>query len=311
MKRGKNVIGTDETPTTYQVLGHTSDADWLARRQQGIGASEIGAILGLNRWATALDVYAEKLDYGKSEPGESAEWGRLLEPVILEEFGRRSGLTVFPDGYLLRSVEHPWCLATLDGYAEVDGQRVPVEVKTATVYLEDEWAEGAPECYRAQVNQQLLVTGAPFGFIACLLGGQRLMWARIERDEQLIRQIIRQGSEFWQRVQDRDPPPVQDGRDRAALGRIHSEDGTETELPADVGELIASLDELRAEMRSMKKTDASLCARIQEALGPHSVGFCANGWGATWKTQERAEHVVKASKSRVLRIKKPRKSKAA
>lgn len=297
----------------FEVVGHTTDADWLERRKEGIGASEIGAVLGLSRWATALDIYADKIDApGRDEPGEAAEWGKLLEPVVLAEFGRRSGLSVEADGRLLRSVEHPWCLATLDGLAAEGDQLVPVEAKTATVYLEDEWADGAPECYRAQVNQQLLVTGAPHGYIACLLGGQRLMWSKIERDETLIRRIVNSGSKLWQQIRDRDPPPVTDARDTHALKRLHpDDDGTATELPVDVGDLIEELDGLRAEARDLKKRDGLLVARIQQTLGSHSEGRCANGWGVTYRTQERDGHIVKPSKSRVLRIKKPRKSNAA
>ena len=55
---------TTTTPRTYPstkavVLASTasmSREDWLAHRLDGIGGSDIGAILGLNPWRSALDV---------------------------------------------------------------------------------------------------------------------------------------------------------------------------------------------------------------------------------------------------------------
>lgn len=34
--------------------------EWLRERQKGIGGSDIGAILGLNKYKTAFEVYLEK-----------------------------------------------------------------------------------------------------------------------------------------------------------------------------------------------------------------------------------------------------------
>ena len=42
-------------------------ADWLAVRRQGIGGSDVGAILGLDPWKGPLDVYVDKV---ADEPGE-------------------------------------------------------------------------------------------------------------------------------------------------------------------------------------------------------------------------------------------------
>jgi putative phage-type endonuclease len=296
----------------YEVLGHTRDADWHERRAQGIGASEISAVLGVNRWKTALDVYADKVGAQRYEAGEAALWGNLLEPVVLEEFGKRAGVAVFADGRLLRSVERPWMLATLDGHTRDGDTLIPVEVKTASIYLEDDWADGAPEAYQAQLQQQMTVLGAPYGYLACLLGGQRLMWSRLEHDPILERRIIRAGSEFWRRVEEHDPPPAIDERDRGALGRLYpEEDGRAIELPADVSELIEEYAELTADIRGLCKQKDTLAARIQEALGPAERGYCANGWGASWKLQHRNEHTVKASSTRVLRIQKPKERKVA
>ena len=60
----------------------------------------------------------------------------------------------------------------------------------------------------------MLVTGAPKATIACLLGGQRLVWCDVERDEETIRRIIYHGERFWRAVQER-TPPAPDGTESA------------------------------------------------------------------------------------------------
>ena len=36
--------------------------NWLIERQKGIGGSDIGAIMGFNKWKTAFEVYVEKTE---------------------------------------------------------------------------------------------------------------------------------------------------------------------------------------------------------------------------------------------------------
>lgn len=47
----------------YKVLTKTKDMteiEWLKSRQQGIGGSDAGAILGVNNYKTLFDVYIDK-----------------------------------------------------------------------------------------------------------------------------------------------------------------------------------------------------------------------------------------------------------
>ena len=36
--------------------------EWLKERQRGIGGSDVGAILGVNKWKTPFEVYLEKTE---------------------------------------------------------------------------------------------------------------------------------------------------------------------------------------------------------------------------------------------------------
>ena len=58
---------------------------WLDDRKKGLGGTDVSAILGLNEYRNAFDVWAEKTDrVGSIEDNEAMKRGRLLEKTIVE-----------------------------------------------------------------------------------------------------------------------------------------------------------------------------------------------------------------------------------
>ena len=56
-------VNMQEVQKLYKVLTKTKDMteiEWLKSRQQGIGGSDAGAILGVNNYKTPFDVYIDK-----------------------------------------------------------------------------------------------------------------------------------------------------------------------------------------------------------------------------------------------------------
>ena len=58
----------------------TNRAEWLKARRSGIGGSDVAAILGLNRYKSALDIYNDKIstEEPKDQQSESAYFGTIL-----------------------------------------------------------------------------------------------------------------------------------------------------------------------------------------------------------------------------------------
>jgi putative phage-type endonuclease len=105
-------------------------AEWLAARKEGIGSSDASAVLGLNPWTSAYEVWAEKLGLLPADPGNNAtELGHLLEPVIADRWSRQTGIPVRRAG-LMRSKARPWQQASVDRLAACGGL---VEIKCVDV----------------------------------------------------------------------------------------------------------------------------------------------------------------------------------
>lgn len=68
-------------------------------RRSGIGSSDAPVIAGLSGYWTPADLFLEKRGLTEREvpPGvqEAAEWGNIMEPIILREYARRAGVHVF------------------------------------------------------------------------------------------------------------------------------------------------------------------------------------------------------------------------
>jgi len=294
------------SPNFELVCNQRDRPEWEAARRTGVGASESAAVLGVSPWGSALSVYAEKLGLAPDfVDNEAMRWGRILEPIVVDEAALEIGgssATYVMSGDMLRSKHHPFMLATLDAWIVRGAETLPLEVKVSS--RAGDWDNGAPPHYRAQVQHQLAVTGAPRGYIAGLLGGTRLVWEEVERDPDFIdNHLIPALADFWGRVTDQIPPAADGSKaSAAALKALYPKDtGEEIALP---GHLI-DLDIERQVIKEASKRNADRLAEIdneiKQALGSASVGRLASGVSYTYRFSERREYVVAASSGRTLR----------
>lgn len=272
----------------YDIVCDSADRDaWMKYRLTGIGASEIAAVLGESHWSAAIKLYAEKTGHEQdAEETEAQFWGLRLERIIANVFAERTGRTVIWSGLCLRSKEHPWALATLDANNYVGNyDPIPLDAKTATVWKSDEWSDGAPRQYYLQAQQQMLVTGAKRATMACLLGGQKLVWCDIERDETDIRKIIYAGERFWDLCIGQGIPPAPDGSssaDTALLQLYPSCNGNIVKLGAEYDEMYRQLKELKAAAKDCAGTIDLLEQRFKAAIGTATTALLPSGNRVVW-----------------------------
>lgn len=282
---------------TRTVLADTDGMDratWLDLRKQGIGGSDAAAVCGLDKYRSPMEVYLDKIgELPDNEAGEAAEWGNILEPVVADEFSRRTGVVLREAKQLLVHPEHPFMLANLDRWArdpfeDADGI---YEGKTVTAYKADDWAEGGiPDRAHVQTMHYLAVTGCTYAYIAVLIGGQRLEWRRIARDEEAIASLIAIEAEFWQRVLDRRPPPA-DGSDACTqfLATFYDVDPDSIAvLPPTVTDLLEQRAQAKAEEKAAKERAAEAQNRICQLMGTAEVGYLDGEVVCTWKQMPEA-----------------------
>jgi putative phage-type endonuclease len=199
-----------------ELAGHYKDREeWLELRRTGIGSSDCSAVLGLGKYGSPFSVWADKT--GKSRPDDETEammWGTLLEPVIRAELARRLGVEIV-ECPTLRSLERPWQLYNPDGL--ILAQNALVEIKNASAWLASDWVEGeVPDHAELQIQHGCAVTGADGAYVAGLIGGNRLRWEYVPRDDELIATINEAEQHLWDTYIVPDVAPPIDGSDATA-----------------------------------------------------------------------------------------------
>lgn len=130
--------------------------EWLAFRRTGIGASEVGSVLGVNPWKSAVDVWLEK--QGRVPPFEgnnATYWGQRLEDIVAQEYSLRTGYSVRRLNYTLRKGV---LIADLDRLCHASGVlpayhdeiRTDRILEAKTARDRSLWADGLPLSYEAQ-----------------------------------------------------------------------------------------------------------------------------------------------------------------
>lgn len=247
-------------------------AEQLEQRKSGIGGSDCGSILGLNKYASPLDVYLDKI--GESEPkdlsdNEAVHFGNVLEDVVAREYMRRFDVKVQRRNKQIKHPEFPFMLANLDRV--VVGEKKVLEIKTAGQYMADDWGEEdtdeVPHSYLAQVMHYLIVTGFKVADVAVLIGGRNFRRYTIPYDITLADMIIEKEAEFWQRVLDRDPPEPTTVED---LSTLYAYDNGKAVLATDIQ--IAKWQRLKDLKGNVKTLDTDIEALefdLKKALGPN------------------------------------------
>jgi putative phage-type endonuclease len=283
-----------------QTLEFNSRAEWLARRRQGVGASEAAVIFGKSPWKTPLQLYLEKTgEFPEQEQTDAMRRGLRLERFVAEEYQEETGITLEKPPAIIIHPEAPWCLASLDYW--IPGQKV-VQIKTS-----DTWAAAAfgepgtdevPEHYALQVQQEMAVSGLPVAEIALLhVGTWRFDVYVIERNPGVIEAMIEAEREFMDRVCRRDPPLPDFTHPTTAeiLAMLEPTAGEAIFLDDEAQELADEYTRLGAAAGETKKRRDELKARLIYAMGPAEKGELPDGRIVRRKAVERKGYTVAPS----------------
>ena len=198
------------TPPVVIPIDPEDRPAWLAQRRKGIGSSDVGPLLGMSPFATPYSLWVEKTEeLPEQEDTDALRWGRRLEAVIADEFAERHPmLDLWKPNVMYAHADRPYMQANPDrlilrGDDEPDAL---VEIKSSN-WTED-WENGPPDHVLLQVQHQLAVMDLPRAWIALLMFGREYREWLIERDEATIALLLDLEADFWRRVTEMDPPPV-------------------------------------------------------------------------------------------------------
>lgn len=266
-----------------------SEWAWLTARGNGIGASEVGVLMGLSSWTSPYALwYRKKLDW-RLPTTEGQVWGHLVEDPIAELFAAQMSAELFmakPLGHPYSLWQHPiqtWAMCTPDRLGVTPaGHVVPVELKS------DEGGDGwglpgtdeVPPQYRTQALWQAFVFGAPGTYVVRkrASGKQRVVWYWVPFDGMVVADMLQAAWDFLGSIE-RNEPPDPDGSlaTTETLQALHSPDAASFRRIDEV--LWRAWQQARADKREATERDRLLSNQVRAAMGDAKFATTVTGDG--------------------------------
>ena len=269
-------------------MSELTRAEWLARRRQGIGGSDVAAILGVSKWKTPRDIWLSKIDTSvEFEDRQTLQQliGTALESHVLRLYSNQTGRTVRRSHQLHVDPDHPMLIANLD--ARTAGRLI--EIKTAR--NDDDWgdpgSDDVPQDYWLQVQHYLQVTRVPVCDVAVLFLNQSepdVAVYEIPRSDQYA-EVVAELVDWWGRhVEGRSEPAPTTSSDCGR--RWPRSNGGEAIATHECLIAIEELRGLKAALKAMEDRKDQLETVIKSTMGEAEKLHQSGTVLATWKSSE-------------------------
>lgn len=266
-----------------------------------LGGSEIGAVAGLSPYATALDVWASKVEGTEKVSTEAMGAGTFFEGAIVGWYATRLGID--PGSLVMigtcRSASEPWLAATPDRV--MLRSRRTLQAKMVGVHgahrwgAEDDGPDGVPAEVLAQVQWEMLavrgagVVEAEAAVVVAQIGTEQRVY-EVPFDDEFAADLTAIGRLFWfgHVLARRMPEVTAEGAEaaRQALARRYPRHlRGMAEATPDVIALAVAYDRARADEKAAKAVKDVSAAQL-EALIADGEGFAGPGVKVTWKQSE-------------------------
>jgi len=257
-------------------------------RKNYIGGSDIPAILGISRWKTQLQLWAEKtgeIEVEDISHIEAVEMGIELEDFVAKKFERKTGMKVrrAPKNYTHKILHYAGCQVD----RLIEGTDELLECKTCSAWKAKEWeGEEIPLEYIAQVMWQLGITGRKVGHIAVLIGGQSFKYKKIIFDSEMFEDMLTKAQHFMEMVIEK-TAPMAVGLDNKFIQELIPDSDDTIQEANDLNDKVGYRQELKMHIGELCGQLDTVEAEIKQAIGDHK-GIKTDQYTVTWNPQQRS-----------------------
>lgn len=253
-----------------------TDREWHEWRSHGIGGSDIGAILGLSKFASPWTVWADKQGLLPPTPETQRQRiGKRMESLLAAEFhDAHPELMVVGEQMWLTHRDWPVARCTVDGGIietpdTAMGRARPdledlVGVWEAKTQGTFGWPDGIPAYIEAQCRWNMGIARVGVCYLTVMFAGFRIEHYEIAHDEDEWQFMLDRARNFWLLVEAGTAPDV-DGSDATtrALRHVHPEHITGERAEIDH---LADLVVERGDLKDAVKADTARLDEIDNEL---------------------------------------------
>lgn len=206
------------TPPAGVLVGsfEPGSAEWHQARANGIGGSEISAVLGISPYESYFSLWHRKKGLiAPVEENEQMRWGKRLEAPIVDEFADLHPEIVVLPSATYHATGRPWHVVNPDRLAiNADGEMEVIEVKTSrdAEGWGEEDTDQIPVYYKAQARWYLDALGIRRARVIVLISGSDYREYTVEHDEADAAMMRARAEQFMQSLRDNLRPSI-DGHD--------------------------------------------------------------------------------------------------
>jgi putative phage-type endonuclease len=181
--------------------------EWLKWRRSVITATDASVIMGVNPHCTLNELRSRKLGLiSEIECNAAMQRGKDLEGEARDKFNKDKGMSM--ETMIVESSSHPFLGASLDGFQciwpkleciekEYSRPKIVLEIKCPLKKGMDEAKRGVVKpLYIAQMQHQLLVTGADLCYYYCF-DGKEGHTIEVYADLKWQKEYLPKAEEFW------------------------------------------------------------------------------------------------------------------
>lgn len=203
-------------------------APWLAARRDGVGGSEVAALVGISEYDTSWSIFNKKVrtDPDVELTGAPIEWGHRLEDVVAQKVAEEIGMVSRFGGGLWANPEKPFLRVTPDRFAtKPRSWKAEALIECKTAGDDEHWESGtirpgghgtgsAPLHYQAQCQWQMGIIGLKKAYLGCLVLGRERSFFTVEIDfnPEWFAELAREAERFWTENVLTGEPPMHDLR---------------------------------------------------------------------------------------------------
>lgn len=291
---------------TAADLASVEEQVWKVKRGMGIGGSEVGALLGVDQYATPYSIWERKT--GRADAFEGNDYtkaGHLMEPVIVQWFTEQTGLKCHEVGHLV-SPTCSWRRVTPDRLVGDDGL---MDAKNSRFEISpDEIREGRNMKWYFQIIWGIgiwneLHPEAPRnkGYIVWLGAGYQFQYLKFDYDQEVYEMMTEVVDRFWHDhvLADKAPPPITRDDILRAIGKVIPK---AKEATPEIREFFEHLAMAKQAVKDAQSIVDEMQEAIQLYLLEHDTLTIDGRVAATWKESTTKRVDLKALKEKMPEI---------
>ena len=276
-----------------------NNQDFALLRAKSLGGSDVGAILGLSKYKSAVDVWMEKT--GKEVAVRNSlplRFGQFAESFVASEYALATGLSLVAHDAAIVHPEYEYMHGHIDRFVlsgdlpligengHITASRI-LECKTANPFAQSEWGEAGsnqvPLSYLVQCVWYMMLTNIDQTDLAVLFGNADFRIYEIKRDLELEQMVLERAISFWENhvLTDIPPAPSSEADYKTLFGK--STVSKSIEAPAETCELIKKLKSLNEQVEQYEAEISSIKQSIMGQMQDAEVLTFHGQTLATWK----------------------------